>query len=120
MKLHRACRRGTNFVECLFSLGMIQGAIGGAVYGWREYGWLGALLGIPVGGMAGWLTLAAFMLIVFAAIWSGGTIYLLFTEGRREAWRFLIHGPRMADRLERPPTAEEAERIQELGREPER
>jgi len=39
--------------DCLGGMGVILGAIGGAIFGWQQYGFWAAVLGVPVGAVLG-------------------------------------------------------------------
>jgi hypothetical protein len=72
--------------DCLGCLAALQGAVAGALGGWWKYGWLGAVIGLPVGAVAG--------LIALTALWVGCIVIvlpiaILWTDGPRGLWDFV-------------------------------
>ena len=55
-------------VDCLSGLSVLQGAIVGSVWGGINYGFWGAVFGLPIGAVLGWVTLFALLLVLFAGI----------------------------------------------------
>jgi hypothetical protein len=69
--------------ELLVVLLAVEGAIVGAVWGWRHYGILGSVLGLPIGAVVGvlslWLMILAVATVVYAVLM---------------VWAFCRRGPR--------------------------
>ena len=104
MRHRDASRRGVTHPEILFLVAVLLGVVAGVTYGALHHGWLGAVAGVPLGALAGFLVQAAFFVVVFAVVWVVMTTCVLFKQGPREAARFFIHGSKLAGMKEpRPP-----------------
>lgn len=58
----------------------------------RDKGLIGGIAGFLLGGAMGWLVFASAYLVSFPVIRLVLAAGVLFTEGRREAWEFLLYG----------------------------
>jgi hypothetical protein len=75
-----------NLFEAISGVGIVGGAAGGAVWGAMEFGFWGAVVGLPVGAVLGWAVLFALpVLLVVGAIAVGVWV----KHGRRAATEFL-------------------------------
>lgn len=65
---------------------MVVGAAAGAMWGGREYGVWGAVLGVPAGIVAGVVALWAFVVVCVVTVVPS---VILFTHGPRKLWEFI-------------------------------
>jgi len=59
-----------NIFEASSCAGIVTGAIGGSWLGFSQFGWTGALIGLPVGVVLGWIVppfiiFATFLVLIF-------------------------------------------------------
>jgi hypothetical protein len=91
------------FTDCLIGMGAIVGAIGTPVWGYTRFGIIGAVLGVPVGAVLGFLGMLALLVTVALLVVGVVSAWAYLRHGRRGLQLLYQYGPDAVKKGEPPP-----------------